>query len=320
MDDLKEKRYLISIDGGGTNTGVCIYDCARDNSFSRVVGGGNYKTHGIDIVRRRIHTCLRNMLPDVEDIPAATRFLVMGLSGCDSQKDLDIYAGMMLEIGFRPEQMMICNDSEMIFRAVTDAPGICTVAGTGAIALAFGADGEVWRAGGWGAPISDEGSGYWIGAQIIGKYFAWIDGLGENNEFFARFWKALECGSDEEAAAQLAAMSPAAVAEWAKPVSEAAPDNSLCMEIIRSAAGKSAALTASVWRKAGFTADDHLFIVESGSLFKNELYENAFRDALLSLLPDADYQFLQSDGLPAEDGIRLAMKMADDMVTTQSEG
>ena len=47
---------------------------------------------------------------------------------------------------------------------------------------------------------------------------------------------------------------------------------------------------------------------------------DSFRDALLTLLPDADYQFLQSDGLPAEDGIRLAMKMADNLVTTQSEG
>lgn len=320
MDGNEEKRYLISIDGGGTNTGVCIYDRIRNTRSSRVVGGGNYKTHGIEMVRKRIRTCLENMLPDVEDIPAATLFLVMGLSGCDSQRDLDIYAEMMQEIGFRKEQMMICNDSEMIFRAVTDAPGICIVAGTGTIALSFSADGQVWRAGGWGAPISDQGSGYWIGAQITGKYLDWIDGLGEYNEFFPRFRESLDCETDEEAAALLAAMNPAKIAEWGRPVSEAAPENSLCLEIIRSAAEKAAALTASVWRKAGFTGDDHLFIVESGSLFKNELYENSFRDALLALLPDADYQFLQSDGLPAEDGIRLAMKLADGLVTTQSEG
>lgn len=319
MEEKTEKRYLISIDGGGTNTGVCIYDRDRDTLRSRIIGGGNYKTHGIEIVRKRIRTCLRNMLPDVEDIPASTLFLVMGLSGCDSPRDLGIYAEMMQEIGFQPEQMMICNDSEMIFRSVTDVPGICTVAGTGTISLAFGRDGQVWRSGGWGAPISDEGSGYWIGAQITGRYLNWVDGIGEYNEFFPRFREALECGSDEEAAAQLAAMSPAEVAEWARPVFDTAPENSLCMKIIRSAAEKTAALTASVWRKAGFGTDDHICIVESGSLFKNELYENSFRDALLSLLPDADYQFLQSEGLPAEDGIRLAMKMADDLVSTQSE-
>ena len=319
MDGIDEKRYLISIDGGGTNTGVCIYDRLQDISRTKIIGGGNYKTHGIEIVRKRIQTCLQNMLPEIDDIPASTLFLVMGLSGCDSQRDLDIYAEMMQELGFLPEQMMICNDSEMIFRAVTDAPGICTIAGTGTIALAFGEDGEVWRAGGWGAPISDQGSGYWIGAQITGKYLDWIDGIGPYNEFFPRFREALNCGADEEAAALLAAMSPAEIADWARPVFEAASENSLCMEIVRSAADKAAALTASVWKKAGFTGEDRLFIVESGSLFKNELYENGFRDALLSLLPDAVYQFLRSDGLPAEDGIRLARKIADDLVTTQSE-
>ena len=56
------------------------------------------------------------------------------------------------------------------------------------------------------------------------------------------------------------------------------------------------------------------------SLFKNDLYENRFRDALRAMLPDAGLQFLQPAGLPAEDGIRLAMKMADVMVSTQSEG
>ena len=318
MDRNMDRRYLISIDGGGTNTGVCIYDQPRDSLKSKIIGGGNYKTHGIDNVRTRIHTCLKDMLPDVEDIPASTRFLVMGLSGCDSQRDFDVYAEMMRQIGFQTEQMMICNDSEMIFRSLTDPPGICVVAGTGTIALAFGADGQTWRSGGWGAPISDKGSGYWIGAAITEKYLDWIDGIGEDNDFYPRFRETLDADSDEEAAAILAAMTPAEIAEWARPVFDTAQNNSLCMEIIRSAAEKAASLTASVFRKAGFMTDDHLYIVESGSLFKNELYESGFREFLLTLLPNVDYQFLQSEGLPAEDGIKLAMKMAEKSVTTQS--
>ena len=100
MDGIDEKRYLISIDGGGTNTGVCIYDRLQGISRTKIIGGGNYKTYGIEIVRKRIQTCLQNMLPEIDDIPASTLFLVMGLSGCDSQRDLDIYAEMMQELGF----------------------------------------------------------------------------------------------------------------------------------------------------------------------------------------------------------------------------
>ena len=48
MDGIDEKRYLISIDGGGTNTGVCIYDRLQGISRTKIIGGGNYKTYGID--------------------------------------------------------------------------------------------------------------------------------------------------------------------------------------------------------------------------------------------------------------------------------
>ena len=41
MDGIDEKRYLISIDGGGTNTGVCIYDRVLDISRTKIIGGGN---------------------------------------------------------------------------------------------------------------------------------------------------------------------------------------------------------------------------------------------------------------------------------------
>ena len=67
METNGERRYLISIDGGGTKTGVCIRDCVLETVISRVIGGGNYKTHGIETVRERIQSCLREMLPDTED-------------------------------------------------------------------------------------------------------------------------------------------------------------------------------------------------------------------------------------------------------------
>ena len=318
MDHNEKRRYLISIDGGGTKTGICVYDCVTDDLRSDVFGGGNYKTHGINTVRDRILNGLREMIPGSDDIPGSAIFLVMGLSGCDSPQDSEVYSGMMQSIGFSPERMYICNDSEMIFRSNADVPGICVVAGTGTISLAFTEDGKTYRAGGWGAPISDEGSGYWIGAEMIRKYLSWIDGTGMYNDFFRKFPAALRCGTDEEAAAALASMNPALVAEWAKPVFESAPENELCRKIIRDAAEMTAVLTESVYRKSGFIACNDICIVESGGLFYNEQYTHDFRQRLFDILPAANYHFLRSDGIPAEDGIRLAKKMAEGPVTTQS--
>ena len=318
MDNHSERRYLISIDGGGTKTGVCVFDRADNSVKCTVGGGGNYKTHGIEAVRDRIQNCLRELLPDTPDISSETEFLVMGLSGCDSPHDIEVYTDLIRSLGFSSERTLICNDSEMIFRSQFDAPGISIVAGTGTIALAFQTNGSVFRSGGWGAPISDEGSGYWIGAEIVRKYLNWIDGTGEYNTFFSRFPEKLQCDSDEEAAAVLAAMNPSEIAEWAMPVFDSAAENSLCLRIIEEASEKTANLAASVFRKAGFPAGEDLIVAESGSLFKNDLYESSFRKSLYRKLPEGKYRFHQSDGIPAEDGIRLAMKMADKAVTTQS--
>ena len=106
-------------------------------------------------------------------------------------------------------------------------------------------------------------------------------------------------------------MSPAQIAEWAMPVFAAAPGNELCMKIIEGAAEKTAMLTASVFRKGGFSCGEALDIAESGSLFKNGIFESSFQKRLTGMLPEGNYRFHRFDGTPAEDGIRLAMKMAE---------
>lgn len=306
----ENKRYLISIDGGGTKTAFCVCDCMTDTCRTIVCGGGNYKTHGIETVRERFIQGLREAIPDEEDIPSAVRFLVMGISGIDSAGDVEIYTEMMRSLGFVPEQMLICNDSEMLFRSIADAPGICVVAGTGTIALSFETDGKVCRAGGWGAPISDEGSGYWIGAEMIRSFLEWVDGIGHDDPFFSQLAAVSPTGDFEEAAATLAVLHPAQIAEWAKTILEAADYDVLSGVIVKTAAKKTALLAASVYRKSNFQKESEICIVESGSLFKNELYENEFRGALRRLLPADNFLFLRSDGIPAEDGIRLAKKLA----------
>ena len=309
-----EKRFFISIDGGGSKTGICVYDCETGVSSYGQCGGGNYKVHGIDTVKERINRCLYDLIPEAEDIPNQTIFLVMGLSGCDSVKDQEIYAEMITSLGFDPDAILICNDSEMIFRALTEAPGICAIAGTGTIALSFEQDGTVQRAGGWGAPLSDEGSGYWIGASLIRAYMNWIDGTGPFNEVFPKIQAAFPKVQPDEIAAEFGALSPDSVADWAKLVFENAAENEFCAEIISAAGRKAAALVESVYHKSGFASEPMLTIVESGSLFKNELFESGFQSVLFEKLPDKNYTFIRSNRIPAEDGIRLAMKMANVLV------
>jgi len=60
--------------------------------------------------------------------------------------------------------------------AFAGGPGILVLSGTGSMAWARDANGVSYRTGGWGEVVGDEGSGYWIGKQILGAVSQSLDG------------------------------------------------------------------------------------------------------------------------------------------------
>jgi N-acetylglucosamine kinase-like BadF-type ATPase len=69
-------------------------------------------------------------------------------------------------------QLILVGDEEIALdSAFRGGPGILVVAGTGSIVQGRAADGELYRAGGWGPAIGDEGSGFWIGQEALRAAF-----------------------------------------------------------------------------------------------------------------------------------------------------
>ena len=62
-------------------------------------------------------------------------------------------------------QQPACGSPQQV--AFGSSPGVMLIAGTGSIAFGKSEKGETARAGGWGYPISDEGSGQWIGVEGV---------------------------------------------------------------------------------------------------------------------------------------------------------
>jgi N-acetylglucosamine kinase-like BadF-type ATPase len=87
---------------------------------------------------------------------------VLAVAGVDT----DEFAGRVRSM--RTEAWIVINDVVGAWATVTGAgPGVAAISGTGSNVFGMGADGRVWRAGGWGHVLGDEGSGYWLGAQSI---------------------------------------------------------------------------------------------------------------------------------------------------------
>jgi len=107
--------------------------------------------------------------------------------------------------------------------ALGGKPGVVLAAGTGAVTVAIGADGQFRRVDGWGPWIGDEGSGAWLGRRGLQAAARAGDGRGPAtvlSEAAARQFGSIgelatKLGSDPNPARSLAAFAPA-VAEAAR--------------------------------------------------------------------------------------------------------
>lgn len=109
--------------------------------------------------------------------PPVTR-LVVGLAGAgrpDVRAAVEAAlqaAGIAKEVEVRSDSVIALDD------AFDHGPGILVVAGTGSMALGRTADGREARAGGWGAALGDEGSGWWLGLNGLRAVARAADGRG----------------------------------------------------------------------------------------------------------------------------------------------
>lgn len=103
-------------------------------------------------------------------------------------------AGVMQELisSIVAGEVEVIGDVEVAFEdAFGTGPGVLVIAGTGSIAYGRNTEGETARAGGWGHAISDEGSGYWIGAEAIRAALRGRD-RGDDSKLLRELMQAIE--------------------------------------------------------------------------------------------------------------------------------
>ncbi|MDO4938384.1 MAG: BadF/BadG/BcrA/BcrD ATPase family protein [Lachnospiraceae bacterium] len=174
-------RIYISVDGGGTKTEFCIYNESTGSYSLAFYKGSNYKNvdkseDRMDIAQQFLKTLEAEKI-DLNDISG----VVFGISGIDSEKDLEYYRNLISTTGLDMDKVIICNDCQYSLRGMVDGDGMAVVCGTGAIVYGI-SNGEIYRTAGWGMPYSDLGSGTWIGAEAIKEAIQLLDeGMNEDS-------------------------------------------------------------------------------------------------------------------------------------------
>lgn len=162
-----EPHILVGIDGGGTKTRVLAR--RSDNSrilFDRQFSGSNYHSIGRDGLTAVLAEIISALT--ITFGPALDRSVfVLGMAGIDRPQDAASYESVLSEIGC-PGKQVVCNDADIaLVGAHGGNPGALMLCGTGSIAIGRTAAHRVIRSGGWGALVSDEGSGYRLGCEAI---------------------------------------------------------------------------------------------------------------------------------------------------------
>ena len=183
----KDQVVLLGVDGGGTRCRARLCDLHGSTLGEGLAGPANLSlglTQSLSAVHEAAAQCLR-----LAGLTSDDRKIVACLALAGASEALNV-----VEVPTRIDSFsrtIITTDARAAcIGAHAGGSGGIIIAGTGSIGWALVGRKE-YRVGGWGFPISDEGSGAWIGCEAVRRVLWACDGIIEWTAFlkavFERF-------------------------------------------------------------------------------------------------------------------------------------
>jgi len=228
-----EALLFLGVDGGGTQCRARL--CDREGSIlgEGVAGPANIRL-GLDdsfgAVLDATDRCLADAKLTIDSQPIVACLALAGAS-----EPIELEAVQKYRHPFR--QMIVTTDAHAAcVGAHRGEDGGVIVVGTGTVAWAVLA-GRHYRVGGWGFPVSDEGSGAWLGCEVARRVLWAHDGRTPWTPLLRAAFAQLEC--DPHAIVRW--MSSARPGDFARlaplVVQHARQDDPVACELMRLAAG-----------------------------------------------------------------------------------
>ena len=171
--DVAINVLLLGVDGGGTNCRARLADCEGRTLGEGVAGPANIRfgvRESFAAVLRATDQCWEQAGPSYRN-----RDIVACLAMAGASEPLDATAAQSYPHPFL--RMVLTSDARAAcMGAHAGQDGGIIIAGTGTVGWATIA-GREHRVGGWGFPVSDEGSGAWLGCEAVRRVLWAHDGL-----------------------------------------------------------------------------------------------------------------------------------------------
>ena len=254
-------RTYLGIDGGGTKTKLILCDPAGRVLAESIQPTCGYIQVGLEGVTRVLSAGLRALFDGSGTRPEQVAFAFAGIP-CFGDTEADrpgLLAAVARAMGAIPHR--VGNDVEnALAGALAGASGIQLVCGTGSIACGRNGAGEALRCGGWHHAIGgDEGSGYWIGIQLLRRFTRQSDGRDPRTALYGAVRSTLALQEDGD-------VIPRVVEQWGMdrtriaalsrlmgPLLEAGDPNA--PRILEAAASELADMAVALYRRLGFSGE-----------------------------------------------------------------
>ncbi len=270
------------IDAGGTATKCILVDEKGKILAEAKTGSANYLTVGLKKAVNEIKEALSTASKKVNI--KKIDLLGVGLAGAGRSGDLEKIKKALLPLPLT-DKVYLTDDGEIaLYGAHQGKPGIVVIAGTGSIVYAKGKDGRVYRAGGWGPILGDEGSGFWFGLEALKALIAAREGRGTETILNKSILKKLQFENLEELIPfiyqknlprqEIAALTPLVVEAMEK-------GDQIAAVIIEKGLNQLALLVNHFIKSLGLTSEQ---IALTGGVFSSGILYSLFADKLYDLI------------------------------------
>ncbi|MEB2301771.1 hypothetical protein LAV72_19385 [Lysinibacillus xylanilyticus] len=294
--------WLLIIDGGATKTACALVHAeSGEINYTNSTSGSNYQAIGAASATEIVQALLANVQDFLQKQADSTiAVATFAMAGIDSPKDHEIVSAIVHSaisaLQLNIDTIIIENDAQATLLGVTAGQaGALLIAGTGAIAYAFTGT-QIVRAGGWGHRAGDEGSGYWLGQEVIRAIFRMEDGRGEPTLLKNAVYHHLHIQDVTELATWLFSPSytNAQLAKMGAFLADAVTKKDSCaIQISMRAAHELALLSCAVLKKIDYQGEAFSLYCNGGAIKHNPLIFKTFSQEMKSIYPQIEVSLCQ---------------------------
>ncbi|WP_413992175.1 BadF/BadG/BcrA/BcrD ATPase family protein [Labrys okinawensis] len=283
-------EIIAGIDIGGTKTSVLIHSSGRP-VVDTTLPTDAWRVREVQADARSLAGLVTRLCAE-KDLPAAALgATAVGAHGCDTDEQCREYQRALGQ--HLPGVVQVFNDSELMAPAAGYVGGIGVVAGTGSIAVARSARGEMLVAGGWGWILGDEGSAPALVREAAKAVRGALDN-GHRNDGLIDSLMAEIGTADPTMLGRLLNDTRSAViwGRYANAVFRAADGGSPLAETVIAEGGKALAALVGILIRRG--ADASNVVAGGGVIVEQPRLMQAFRSGMAEISPASNVVLLRA--------------------------